>query len=531
MATARRCDAKETKGEGAVRSIVEADPIVKISTPSGAGLSSEAVQLAKLIHEGTILGIAMCGMNPSGCFDIGKDLSFSSASLIRVLYAGEFPLYTYKFIDSPKKNSTYTSVFFTGCGLEQASMFLILNSLSTAYQVTGIKHVYKIIPPHHASHIERYYKPESEDDKKFFRKKGYEFSVVFSRVACDLPYNRYNIGIPRFQLKPSTFHVTEDCQGLFRLRSLKYSHDMAKYLHKFFRQVINSSQEIASKSRVVIALEVKPSEREWISNIAQQYKIKMDFCDQFPNGRLPEKEDFLKVLEVIGKKKGVVCFDRFGTQSLLQALSFGARILIHCPNGDLYNIHLGFYNQLVDLVSEELRPTAKVILGNSANYKLLNNIVFVNQVCDQLQAAVHKSHAQHDLFKSAVMQQKEKTSSDTESKETVLLSVIKQQSLCKVFDFSFRDSVFKELIRITGMQWKFDERNNKFYIFVDNKHLRKQIINHFYDLLGIRIKEVSISEHYRLSLDSSLIKVSQLRSLVSFNQKALEDIFWVRSYR
>lgn len=534
MATARQHDTHETKGEGDVRILVAPDPIAKITTPSDAGLSDEVVQLSKLIHEGTILGIAMCGMSPSGCFDIGKDLSFPNAPLIRVEYAENFPSYTYKFIDRPKKNSTYSSVFFTGCGLEKVSMFVVLQLLSMTYQVTGIKHVYKIVPPHHADdHIEKYYKPKAED-KEFFGKNGYEFSTVFSRVACDLPYNGYNVGIPRFQLNSSTFHVPDECQGLFRLRFITYSFEMATYLHKFFRQVINSSKAIAGKSPIVIALEVKPSEREWIRTIALQYNIKMDFCDQFPNGRLPEKEDFLKVLDVIGKKKGVVCFDRFGTQSLLQALSFGARVLIHCPNAYLYNIHLGFYRQLIDLVSKELRPTAKVILGNSREYKLLNNTVLFNQICDQLQAAVHKSHAQHDLFKSAVLQQKEKPISEIESKEnkdTDLSSVIKPQSIGKIYDFSFRNSVFDELTRITGMQWKFDDRNNKFYIFLDDKHLRKTIINHFYDSLGIQIKEISVSEHYRLSLDSSLIKVSQLRSLVSFTQKALEDMFWVRSLR
>jgi hypothetical protein len=114
-------------------------------------------------REGKVLGIGLCSLNPSGCYDIVKGISLhlQNTPFVRVKYSDnpaakpreefffELPK-VYQFLDTPPQfNTNCDTVFFTGCNVTYESMFSILDSLSTQYQFTNIRYVYQIVPPHH----------------------------------------------------------------------------------------------------------------------------------------------------------------------------------------------------------------------------------------------------------------------------------------------------------------------------------------------------------------------------------------------
>ena len=385
------------------------------NTLKEASSPTAILELSRSAQEGNgnVLGIGLCGLNPSGCYDIAKGISlqFQNVPFVRVEYSNN-PLafltqlfgiqlpQVYKFLDIPPQfNTKCDTVFFTGCGMESTSMSSILNSLSQQYQFTNIRYVYQIVPPHHPENMAGY-KNILENTLRFFKNSSYQFRFMYSGVDTRSPSN---IGMPRFTSKPSGFKVPVDCYGVIRHRQVedflplqnnKCSPDIEEYLDEYFRQVAYAGKDSINNRIMVIAIGIESPYQQRIIDIARQYSVDIDFCDQYPGNRLPHQEDFFQLLATMKDRKGIVSFDETSTQCLLQALSFEASVMIYS-----HGRWSDFYNQLVSLVPTSHQPTAQVILGLDDNYALLKDRVKCQMVYESLHLEINKAHQKFDNFR------------------------------------------------------------------------------------------------------------------------------------
>lgn len=384
--------------------------------------SPEAIlELSQLAREGKVLGIGMCHLNPSGCYDIAKGISLQlqNAPFVKVQYKddprtepgsalamrflGISPKKVYQPLNAPPQLNvtSYDTVFFTGCVKRSSGMLAILNLLSQHYQFTNIRHVYQIAPPHHPKG-----RPGDESDMaktlQFFKNTPYQYRFIYSGIDNRSPSN---IGMPRFESKPSEFKVPLECYGVIRHRNVedflplqngKCSPGVEKHLNEYFRQVADAGKDSLNKPIMVIAIGIESKYRTRMVEIAKQHSVVIDFCDQYSGNRLPQQDDFFKVLTTIKDRKGIVSFDETSTQCLLQAVSFGAPCMIYSHGG----LWPHFYAQLVKIVPPEYQPTAQTILGLNDNFELLKDRAKCEKVYELLHSEVNKSHQKFDNFKN-----------------------------------------------------------------------------------------------------------------------------------
>jgi hypothetical protein len=383
---------------------------MSVGRKAEAKTSMGYLELSQAARENNLVGFSVCVMNPSGCFDIAKGVS---AQFPRVPYFRVFrPDKDSNFLDKPSSgfNASFDTVFFTGCNLI-SSILPILTTLRVTYQFTKIKYVYQIEPPHYTTKRciqENEVEKMSEVVQATLGRCGYQYKLLYSGLGV---YKQFpltlNVGIPRWSLKLSEFEVPRECYGLIRHRGLEIdSPDIRKnierHLEEYFHLVAEAGKDHREKPITVIVLEVKKN-REWLLSIAKKSSIEIDFCDRFPENRLPHQEDFLIVLEVMKRKKGIVCLDELSTQSLLQALSLGASVLI-CSKlgyptvGD--DLIFEFHKHLLSLISTEYQFVAKVMLGLDGDYKLLRNRDHCEKVYEILRNEIEISHLQFEFFKN-----------------------------------------------------------------------------------------------------------------------------------
>jgi len=388
------------------------NPVVKLEPP----LPAMALEFSQAAREGRVLGIGLCGFQPSGCYDIANHISsqFPNVPYVRAEYTNQLFWVVFNFLDQPKPNATCDTVFFTGCGLTAHGMLPLINSLVQTYKFTNIKYVYHIVPPHLAfeEKIQNFQKALDQGKHIFSHHNSpYQFRLLHSGVDTRF---EFNIGMPPFKLTSSTFDVPVDCYGLIRHRFIedflpsngrnKCLPRAEKYLREYFRQVADAGKKNNSASIMVIALGFESNNRwenqarQLFLDIANEYSIKIDFCDNFPNNRLPQQQDFFKVLQTMKEKGGIFSIDSAGTQSLLQALSFGATVMIY---SDTRSANGDFYQQLVNLVPAVHQPTAQVILGRSTNYDLFKDSHACQAVYQFLCSEIKKANQRFEVFKSA----------------------------------------------------------------------------------------------------------------------------------
>lgn len=395
---------------------------IKSEAPSNNGviysmppLPTMALDFAESAQAGKVLGIGVCGINPSGCFDIAKGLSaqFSNVPYVRsqvittslLTGFGVLSIEGHEFLDDPAKYAAAETIFFTGC-VTSERMLGLLGGLTEKYKFTSIKHVYNIVGPHHSfeATIQRYQNQLKMQKHHLSNYVSYQYGLLHSGVNTLF---QANIGIPRFNSKTSTFSVPAECFGLIRHSILNHfllspnntdSLLIENHLNEFFRQVVNAGKQYQGKPIMVLALGIEDPARELLLNMAKNHSITIDFCDHLPRYRLPQQEDFFKVLEAMKSKNGIASFDSTSTQCLLQALSFGAPVMVY--TGDSGN-HPNFYQHLVNLVSDEYKPTARVILGLSDKYDLFKDQSRCQEVYKLYQIEMNKAHQRFETFKSS----------------------------------------------------------------------------------------------------------------------------------
>lgn len=384
--------------------------------------SKALLELGQSAREGKVLGIGLCNSNPSGCYDIAKEIGSKlhnipivkvqcvvdptidpRVALLSSMFGEPVPC-SYEFLDQPPQfNTKCDTVFFTGCGMDSSSMPAILNILSQQYQFTNIRYVYHISPPHHPENMLAI-QSDAEDAAEFFKSTPYQYRLLYSGIDIN---DLSNIGIPRYELKESKeseFKVPVECYGIIRHGDIETSLlgedntlEVEKYLNEYFRQVANAGKDSVTKPIMVIAIEILPPNRQRILEIAKLYAVDIDFCDKYPNYRLPQQNDFFQALSAMRDKKGIISFDGNSTQSLLQTLSFGASAIVFNPD----DIWPEFYAQLVSLVPIEDQPTAKVIFGLSDKYELLKDRAKCQKIYELLHLEINKAHHKFDTFKEA----------------------------------------------------------------------------------------------------------------------------------
>ncbi len=377
-----------------------------ISTQAEVSDSTQILELSQAAQQGKVLGFGLCDLNPSGCFDIAKGLSFQlyNSPFIRV----QDGIFEWKFLDAPPQaKPNYDTVFFTGCGAIVHKMFCILNSLSREYQLTKIRYVYQIIPPHLEDWVT---KKELDQNVSIFANSPYRYRYMTSGFNI---HSLLNIGIPRFVAKSSEFNVPLECYGVIRHRVMenfllcacfknKCLPSIENYLKAFFDQVASAGKDSENKPIMVFAIGMAPLYRKILVEIAQQYSVVIDFCDQYTAYRLPHQEDFFKLISAMKDKKGIVSFDDMSTQSLLQALSFEVPVMVYSNNR-----WPEFYCQLLNLVPIQHKDTASVILGFNKNYELLKDREECQKVYEFLHLQLNKAHQKFEDFKEANRQAKQ----------------------------------------------------------------------------------------------------------------------------
>lgn len=377
-------------------------------------LSSSALALSQFIQKGEMLGVALCKFDLSGCYDIGRAMSSQlNVPYIRVKYNAGNPAQCTIHGDLPPQSGTkYKAVFFTGCQADPESMVTLVNLLSGKYlftepDVTEL-HVFGITPPHHVFPKGENFYAVARDQKRLLQHYGLLKSkpkLDYDLLASEVDTSRfYNIGIPRFEAKESQFEVAPECYGVMRRFLLFLDKEgqcppnIEIYLHEYFLQVSEAGKDSTKKPIMVIALEIGQENKAKLIEIANEYSITINFCDEF-NGRLPQG-DFFKLLSVMGHRKGIVSLENHATQSLLQAISFNAFTMVFTTD----HFCIGFQVQLIELIPKEDRDVAGVILGMANHYELLKDKTRCQRVYDIWREELNKAHVKFDELRSSSRQ-------------------------------------------------------------------------------------------------------------------------------
>src|SRR5687768_12800092 len=91
------------------------DPSDKVVKLTSALVTEPILELGKAARAGKVLGIGLCGLNPSGCFDIANGIGeqFAKVDVIRIQYEIDSFGVTNKlvFLDYPKPNPECETIF------------------------------------------------------------------------------------------------------------------------------------------------------------------------------------------------------------------------------------------------------------------------------------------------------------------------------------------------------------------------------------------------------------------------------------
>src|SRR5690348_4908001 len=134
-------------------------------------LSSSAFALSQFIQKKEILGVGLCRLDLSGCYDIGRVMCLQlSIPYIRVQYDSKNSALSAISGDLPTQSSKkYKAIFFTGCQAKIESMATIVDLLSREYRFTELHHIFHITPPHIVFPKQENYYELVEDEKELLQ--------------------------------------------------------------------------------------------------------------------------------------------------------------------------------------------------------------------------------------------------------------------------------------------------------------------------------------------------------------------------
>lgn len=339
------------------------------------------------------LVISLCSYDQSGCHDFCKNLCQHLVNSGHIQGVDHLPVRTttemdlnYKtfcqFLTKPQQaDSQYKYIYITGCTTYHGIKPLLeiaqwsdeyiqkFDKLRKEYYTavkkafSQIEHCFIIYPPHLSSEKEKKsYVDEAERIKKLFG-RAITVSVHSSGINTTLPHS---IGLPNpveAVAKKSDLIVTEDCYGLMYHRK-KINNgivDGKTYLNAYFKKIISNASLPSGTPITVMAINFPEVEKEQANKIALTYGIKIDYREKLP------QNSFIKIIQTMASKGGVVSSD--GVQSLMQSLYLRAQTFIYANQSQ----NEKFYQQIVSMLPEKDQSIARVFLGLSTQFELVDD--------------------------------------------------------------------------------------------------------------------------------------------------------------
>ncbi len=382
--------------------------------------SKYQLELSQYARQGKVFGVAFCNMDPSGCYDVIQGLSEALYDFSYVRVQSKLPTIQQNtdpheidstqylsYLDTPTENSSCEALIFTGCEAQYDHMDHIVYSLCYTYHFSQIQCIYYIATPDHSCpEYLSYHENQFKINRQAFSLGALEYRFLTTGIDGA---SSSNIGIPRLKLASSQFLVPQTCYGMIDHQAAnihllwdehKHSNDIKCYFKEYFYQVSLAAKECTTKPIIVIALSVKnPEERKKIVEIARSFSIEIDFCDAY-EGRLSQ-EDFIHLLSVIKTRGGIVSFDDRNIQSVIKASSLNTPFMVYSTETNVV-----FYKHILELLPEECKETAQVILGLNHRFDLLKDKKKCQIVYTALHLVIDKAHQKFEGFKISVAEEK-----------------------------------------------------------------------------------------------------------------------------
>lgn len=453
----------------------------------------EAFHLHALNDPGVVISI--CTDHPSGCHDFGLNLK------------NQFPQVDYVYINidvrfqgssipieicpqSIKDPENWQCFIMTGCALEAVAS--LVNHLKESYKIKQLTHVYIVAPPHLADDFDKDYVSESTTfNNDFSSCTDAKIDLLTAGVNCK---PKHNIGLPMtIPLIPSNYAVSANCYGMMYNSHPNFLNIVngIDYLNAWFSEIrqlagLRNGDKTLLK---VIAIGMSNQNKIVVSATASHHFIKVVYTERL------SQADFMGVMSALASKGGIVSLD--GAQSLMQALCLGVRVMFYSTD-----TNKKYCEQLIDLLPENRRIYASVILGQSQDYQLLENLDECRETCIELQNIFQMAMAKFQKNKDIAASQKSNKKQKTIHFMTSFLEV------------NFEDAIKDELKRVTHLDWVYAKQKKKAFVNLSDEVLRIQVLDHLKEA-GVAVfdRKIKKSEIRILVIDCLEVKVSELRKI------------------
>lgn len=324
-------------------------------------------------------GVVMstCTLHPAGCHDFGVSLKAQFENLdymgVKVFLSDGY----YQRHDNCTQPYTkshamqWETVFITGCCYNASTE--IIRDLTHQYDLPALHNVYVVCPPHLSN---KRVASSLVTLQQSFANTPYRMSFVTSGMNLNLTNS---IGLPRpLPILESKFEVPKTCFGLMYNRHPDFlqENDGDSYLKAYFSEVFVAAYIKLCYEPTVIAIGI--AEKDRIDRIAKAYEVTVEHHDRLPQA------DFLQVIKTMAANGGMVSVD--GTQSMMQALYLGSRMLFYSTSGNAANCV-----NMIQSLPADIQPFANVILGQTTNYNRLNDHAHTSETYLALQRTVQTS--------------------------------------------------------------------------------------------------------------------------------------------
>lgn len=346
-----------------------------------------------------------CTLEASGgCHSFGK----SFAKELKTDYSGiaRTSPFELKLFDKGDLSKSHENICITGCELFKEG---ILTEISKTHDLTQLKNVYLIVPPHI---IIEDYKSTLDDIKETLNKELAElqksgkmisqFTISLITTGLENEESKAHIGLPNPFPKLPPMEKSEplasNCYGLIYFHGLNDVHPQVlstmfeenvdksslptakDFLASYFSRVIKQANKNKILNPAVIVTNYGGN-KSLIEVEAKKHNVDLRFETKLTN------DEFAQILKQLGQKGGIVATN--GAMTLIQSFITKCHVLFYANKQIIHDL----LEQIVSLIPSSLKATAKVILGLSMNNKLLDN-------ADQVEA-VHK--AIQDVFRDSLL--------------------------------------------------------------------------------------------------------------------------------
>jgi len=346
--------------------------------------------------ENLTLAVSACTYEKSGCHHFGDHLSeqLNLGGKIAFARSSEFNIKAVELKVEDRK--PYENLCITGCECFRSN---ILKSLSKTHNLSNLKNIYVITPPHiliddPTAWIDDL-KKELESLKDSALVKEDCIITVLTTGIDTKP--KYSLGLPSPlpKLTDAEVKVHENCYGLIYIRDLltiRPNMHMAiaegqkvvtpqLFLDLYFSRVMQIAKDKSKLNPLVMIITQNDKEKRIFEIEAAKHALRVQFSMFLTH------EKFSSTLKTVGEKGGVIAVA--GAQTLIQAIVLNCEVMHYANRQE----NAEFLEQIVNSLSPALQDTAKVILGLSSDSPLLADRAQVQKVHQAIQAVFSKALA------------------------------------------------------------------------------------------------------------------------------------------